>query len=342
MKQSVTITGENLNVVMNGVVAANEAPARMMSKAEMRIATLKAKGIDTSCYCTLGTDQVVKIENGKAIPVEMMDEVEKKMVEGGYINHYTLFRRWVMSQMFRMLRKQEQDGCNFTELIQDHGYEYSWRVVERELNAQVKMLKHGDNENFGARNRWFNNETVEEMANQYIGVLKQYIDGNLTYRMSRDGKVRLWKHTCNGIPYVRFRGKNIFVKDLNRKVFLPLENVVRDIKRSSDSRHLYEAVVKFNSLRKKMKGSTRMSQWFINSYKGSGAYFTCKNLIMFHGATFRNSGMYMGRKKSLMYLEDKANEYSKSNEAWRMMGVLKQLIRDSDISISKKIDEWKK
>ena len=50
----------------------------------------------------------------------------------------------------------------------------------------------------------------------------------------------------------------------------------------------------------------------------------------------------MGQKKSLKYLEDKANEYSKSNEAWRMMGVLKQLISDSGISISKKIDEWKK
>ena len=63
---------------------------------------------------------------------------------------------------------------------------------------------------------------------------------------------------------------------------------------------------------------------------------------MFHGATFRNNGMYMGQKKSLKYLEDKANEYSKSNEGWRMMGVLKQLISDSGISISKKIDEWKK
>lgn len=345
MKQSVTITGENLNVVMNGVVAGSTVTpqsARMMSKAEMRIAALKAKGIDTSCYFPLGSDSVVKIEDGVAVPVAMQDEVEKKLAAGGYINHYTLFRRWVMSQMFHMLRKQERDGCNFAELIQNHGYEYSWRVVERELNAQAKMLKHGDNENFNARNRWFNNETVSEMANQYIGVLKQYIDDNLTYRMSRDGKMRLWKHTCNGIPYVRFCGKNIFVKDLNRKVFLPLENVVRKIKRSSDSRDLYEAVVKFNSIRKKMKGSTKMSQWFINSYKGSGAYFTCKNLIMFHGATFRNNGMYMGQKKSLKYLEDKANEYSKSNEGWRMMGVLKQLISDSCISISKKIDEWKK
>lgn len=344
MKQSVTITGENLNVVMNGVVAESTAStqARMMSKAEMRIAALKAKGIDTSCYFPLGSDSVVKIEDGVAVPIAMQDEVEKKLVEGGYLNHYTLFRRWVMSQMFHMLRKQEQNGGTFTKLIQNHGYEYSWRVVERELNAQAKMSKHGDNENFDARNRWFNNESVAEMARHYVKTLKQYIDGNLAYRMSRDGNQRLWKHTCNGIPYVRFCGKNIFVKDLNKKVFFPLENLVSKIKYAGDSRDLYEAVVKFNSLRKKMKGSTKMSQYFIDAYKGSGAYFTCKNLIMFHGAQFRNSGMFMGQKRSLKYLEDKAKEYSKIKEEWRMMGVLKQLISDSGISISEKIGEWKK
>ena len=142
MKQAVTITGENLNVVMNGVVEGSTVTpqsARMMSKAEMRIAALKAKGIDTSCYFPLGSDSVVKIEDGVAVPVAMQDEVEKKLAAGGYINHYTLFRRWVMSQMFHMLRKQAQDGCNFAELIQNHGYEYPWRAVERDQNAQDKM-----------------------------------------------------------------------------------------------------------------------------------------------------------------------------------------------------------
>lgn len=339
MKQSVTITGENLNVVMNGVVAATEAPARMMSKAEMRIATLKAKGIDTSCYCTLGTDQVVKIENGKAIPVEMMDEVEKKMVEGGYINHYTLFRRWVMSQMFRMLRKQVDQRTSFTQLIQNHGYEYSWRVVERELNAQAKMYKNGDSENYVARNRWFNNDIVADMMKSYISRLQDHVENKLMYRKNAKG-YDVYKHTCKGNPYVRIGGKNVFVSDLEKKVFSPLRRLVCEVSSTPDVAKAHAAIVKFNRLRKKMQSETKMDQFFINAYKGSGAYFTCKNLILFHGATFRDGGKFLGQKKSLRYLEEKAQEYR--TEGWRMMGVLKQLISDSGISISAKIDEWEK
>lgn len=339
MKQSVTITGENLNVVMNGVVAANEAPARMMSKAEMRIATLKAKGIDTSCYCTLGTDQVVKIENGKAIPVEMMDEVEKKMVEGGYINHYTLFRRWVMSQMFRMLRKQVDQRTSFTQLIQNHGYEYSWRVVERELNAQAKMYKNGDSENYVARNRWFNNDIVADMMESYISRLQDHVENKLMYRKNAQGH-DVYKHTCKGNPYVRIGGKNVFVSDLEKKVFSPLRRLVREVSSTPDVAKAHAAIVKFNRLRKKMQSDTKMDQFFISAYKGSGAYFTCKNLILFHGATFRDGGKFLGQKKSLRYLEEKAQEYR--TEGWGMMGVLKQLISDSGISISAKIDEWSK
>lgn len=343
MKQSVTITGENLNVVMNGVVAESAAStqARMMSKAEMRIAALKAKGVDTSCYFPLGSESVVKIEDGVAVPVEMMDEVEKKVVEGGYINHYKLFRRWVMSQMFRMLRKQDENGGSFTKLIQDHGYEYSWRVVEQELKAQAKMREHRDMDNFEERKAWFDKTTVVAMANHYVGTLKEYVDDNLIYRTNRHGD-KVYKHTCNGLPYVRFRGKDMFVKDLNKKVYYPLERAIYRMEHALDASDFYEATCKFNRLRRKMKSDTKVSQWFIDAYKGSGAYFTCKNLIMFHGATFRNGGRFLGQKKSLDYLDDKLREYSSTHEGWRMMGVLKQLINDSNISVDGKIKEWEK
>ena len=39
-------------------------------------------------------------------------------------------------------------------------------------------------------------------------------------------------------------------------------------------------------------------------------------------------------------METKAEEYK--TEGWRMMGVMKQLIADSGISVEAKIAEWKK
>ena len=94
MKQIVTITGENLKVVANNV---ESAAAEKKTKAQMRIEALKAAGVDVSNYFTLGDDKLVKIENGTAVPVDMgdatIDAVGKKIVEGGYVNNWKLFRR---------------------------------------------------------------------------------------------------------------------------------------------------------------------------------------------------------------------------------------------------------
>lgn len=130
MKQIVTITGENLNIVTKNVEA---TAATKKTKAQMRLDALKAAGVDVSKYFPLGDDQLIKIENGAAVPVDMddaaNDEVGKKIVEGGYVNNWKLFRRWVMSQMFHMLRQMETDKLTFNEVLQRKGYEYQWRML---------------------------------------------------------------------------------------------------------------------------------------------------------------------------------------------------------------------
>lgn len=103
MKQIVTITGENLNIVTNSVEATGKK-----TKAQMRMEALKSAGVDVSNYYTLGADKLVRIEKGEAIPVDLddvvVDAVGKKIVEGGYVNNWKLFRRWVTAQIFGMLR----------------------------------------------------------------------------------------------------------------------------------------------------------------------------------------------------------------------------------------------
>ena len=64
-----------------------------------------------------------------------------------------------------------------------------------------------------------------------------------------------------------------------------------------------------------------------------------RNLIMFHGARFMKNGRKMSETDSLKELESKAKLYDE--EGWRMLGVLKQLIKDNNISVQVKILEWK-
>ena len=344
MKQIVTITGENLNIVTNNVEA---TAATKKTKAQMRLEALKAAGVDVSKYFPLGDDQLIKIENGAAVPVDMddatIDAVGKKIVEGGYVSNWKLFRRWVMSQMFHMIRQMETDKLTFNEVLQHKGYEYQWRMLENELYAQMKMAAHGDHENAGARNRWFGGFVAADMAYDYINKLRKYVDNNLIYKVKKDahGNVKkTYKHTCKGNPYVRLQNEDIFVADLEKKVYAPLCNLARKMYDSNTYKEVYDAVHEFNKKRKHLAWDTKQSDAFISAYKGSGSYYTMRNLIMFHGARFKNGGRKLSEEKSLEKLDKLSLEYS--NEGWRMLGVLKQLIKDNGISIQGKIDEWKK
>ncbi len=348
MKQIATITGENLNVVVKNVeAAAGEAQAHKKTKAEKRMDALRAMGYDMSKYFTLGDEQVVEIKDGKAVPVEFVqiapdaDDVEKKLVEGGYVNNWSLFRRWVMSQMFHMLRDMQEYHLSFNETLQRHGYEYQWKMLEREFYAQMKMSKHGDRDNAARRSMWFNGETAHYMAVDYVMQLKKYIDDNLTYRKNRKGKLK-YKHTCKGNAYIRLSNTNVFVSDLEKKVYAPLMNLAVAMKGTSSVETIYKTVHTFNQMRKHLAARTKQSMEFINAYKGSGAYFTMRNLIMFHGARFTKDGEPLSQEMSLLELERMASDCVTYGEAWRMLGILKQLIKDSNISVRGKIDEWKK
>lgn len=343
MKQIVTITGENLNIVTNNVEAT--AATGKKTKAQMRIEALKAAGVDVSKYFPLGDDQLVKIENGAAVPVDMddatIDAVGKKIVEGGYVNNWKLFRRWVMSQMFHMLRDMEKDGKSFNEVLQKKGYEYQWRMLENELYAQVKMSEHGDLDNVGSRNRWFNGDVASDMATDYISKLRKYVDDNLIYNVKKDkdgNEKKAYMHTCKGTPYVRLQNKDIFVSDLEKKVYTPLREIANEMAAVATYKQLYAVVRKFNKNRKHLEWNTKQADAFISAYKGSGAYYTMRNLIMFHGARFLKGGRKMSEAASLKELESKAKSYDE--QGWRMLGVLKQLVKESNIDIQGKINEW--
>ena len=343
MKQIVTITGENLNIVTKNVEA---TAATKKTKAQMRLEALKAAGVDVSKYFPLGDDQLIKIENGAAVPVDMddatIDSVGKQIVEGGYVSNWKLFRRWVMSQMFHMLRDMDKNGRTFNEVLQHKGYEYQWRMLENELYAQMKMAAHGDHENAGARNRWFGGFVAADMAYDYIKKLRKYVDNNLIYKVKKDahGNVKkTYKHTCKGNPYVRLQNDDIFVADLEKKVYAPLGNLARKMYDSNTYKEVYDAVHEFNKKRKHLAWDTKQADAFITAYKGSGSYYTMRNLIMFHGARFMKNGRKMSETDSLKELESKAKLYDE--EGWRMLGVLKQLIKDNNISVQVKILEWK-
>lgn len=298
-------------------------------KAEAKIEALRAAGVNVSNLFSMkgadGKETIARLTDGHLEMLQDNDPIFAAILNGGTVPNSQLFRRWVMAQVFHMLATG-----NFTGALQKKGYAYQWKMMLDEMEAQAKMWLRSDFENFAQRNRYFNKERIVAIAADYIDRLNDHIR-NLPRKL------------CKRTPYIRLKGKNIFTEDIVTKVIQPLQLTMYRIKDASDPVELHKQLVNFFKLVKKtwIAYDIPMSAVFKDSYKGAGAYFTMRNLILFHGAKFRaDNGRFLSQKQSLAVLESKAEEYK--TEGWRLFGVMKKLIDDSHISIARKIAEWHK
>lgn len=311
-----------------------QTPAQM--KAEAKIEALRKAGVNVDNLFSMkgatGQETIARLENGQLTIVPDDDPIYASIINRGTVPNRRLFRRWVMAQVFHMLTYKSWRGYEkgFIPALESKGYKYQWKMILEELRVQEK-LSHNDIENFVARNRWFNAQRIGVMCDDYLLELSKHVAGL---------KIR----HCKGVPYVRLSGMNIFKSDLESKVFNEVRNAIRAVKNAPNPTKLYLAVQRFAGLVKRfyLTSNIPMSQEFKDAYKGVGAYFTMQNLILFHGASFKNGCVKMGKAKSLAHLALKAEEYGNSNEGWRLFGVMKKLIADSGINIEQKMAEWRK
>lgn len=320
--------GQNGDSCCGDTCCVNRQPIKNM-KAKEKIEALRAAGVNVENLFSMkganGQETIARLVNGNLEIVNDDDPIFAAILNGGTVPNSQLFRRWVMAQVFHMLATG-----NFTGALQKKGYSYQWKMLLDEMKTQTKMWLCNDLENFAQRNFYFNQERAVSIAKDYIDALKDHIR-------------TLPRKLCKRVPYIRLKGKNIFVEDIPTKVIQPLERNLFRIKNAKDPVVLYKWLVNFYKLVKKtwIAYNIPMSAVFKDSYKGAGAYFTMRNLILFHGAKFRaENGRFLSQQQSLSVLESKAEEYK--TEGWRLFGVMKKLIEDNGIKIEKKIAEWRK
>jgi hypothetical protein len=327
MKRNVMISGEfTVSELTSATATQGSKNTPKPRKAQERIEALRKAGVDVTGYFAMNDEQIIRIEDNVPRYVEDDDPIFARIAEQGYIGNYKLYRRWVMAQMFRMLRHMEDYNWNMTKCIQSHGYEYSWKMVENELRDQYKMYKHGDMQSYYERNHWFNKAVVMEMARDYMSKLYKYVDG-LTVRH------------CKGKPYKTIRGKHFFTKNIHEEVYMPILRRIEVVNKAKTPQELYEAVRRLNLYRVQLHWGEKLPEIFINAYKGAGGFFTMKNLIMFHGCRFFEGSKKLSVDKSLAALDCYTSEYK--NEGWRMIGVMKELMDKNNISICQKQQEWR-
>ena len=331
-----TVIGKDSGLgIIYPAVAAQSAPVKPCKTAQERIDALRDAGVDVNNLFAMkganGGEYIASNKDGRLAILDDNDPIFGHILSQGTVPNYRLFRRWVMGQMFHMLsytdfRSKEPVGV--TEMIHRLGYEYQWKMLLNELHAQMKM-EGRDAVNFADRNRWFNTEVVVAMAEDYITQLKKRVEN-------------LKERKCKGIPYKRINNRNIFVSDLQAKLFTPLLMAIMRIKQAKNATQFYNAAKKFNDMRIRMPHDTPQSRAWVDAYKGSGAFFTMQNLIRFPEFTAINdAGTRLDKYQSFAFLSEKAEMY-KNGEGWRLLAVLKKMLNDNNIDIKKKMSEWRK
>jgi len=289
---------------------------------------LKAAGVDTTKYFSInlptGGSQLMKMTDG-GVPVAVTDDdpIMAAIRTQGTVPNRSLFRRWVMSQVFHGL----QCSGGFTQWMKWHGYKYQWEMLVEELRVQAKLYGK-DMENYDARNRWFNRNLAVTMANDYVEQLRKDTHKRPT-------------HKCKGVPYIRFSNENYFVSDIEKKLITPVQTRIVAIERAKNPQQLYDAVRNF--WWRMPSGSQHYDQCaaWKDAYKGMGAYATMQNLLRFHGCGFPNGNQfyYNARLSDLQMLENAAKEYA-NGEGWRLFGLMKQMLEMNGIDIKAKMQEW--
>lgn len=308
----------------------------MMTKKE-RMEKLNNAGINTGKYFTLNVNEsipagakihIVVDKDGNYVPeIVQEDAIFNMIIEDGYVKNTKLHRRFVMAQMFHMLNYVSYDkkfnGYNDC-LKRMYGYDYTLKMMMEEIRVLGK-LEARDTESFNERVHFFDKDVVVAVLEDYLEKLKKYVEA-------------LPDRNCKGIPYKRIKRMDVFNADLDKKIYAPVKMHISAVKYARNYKQIYEVLEKFMRSYIKLPYDTPKSKVWIDTYKGAGAYYTLKNLVMFH-----NCGIKVDKfdvrygMSAVTFLNGKLDAYK--GEGWRMFALMKKVIADNNFDFKARMEE---
>ena len=299
----------------------------MLNKNE-RMNKLNESGVNVGKYFT------VNLENGTSIhliidehgnPVKVDDTIANNIIEDGYVRNTKLHRRFVMAQMFQGLNYVSWDKkrTGYNAWLKNFGINYEFEMMLEEIRVLSK-LEERDRDTFIERSHFFTKDVIAKTMEDYVVELKNHID-------------KLPTKKCKGVPYKRIKGNNIFVVDIEKKVYAQFSIDICRVKYASNYNELYKIVKNFMSKMMVLPYGTPKSRAWIDAYKGEGAFYTLKNLVMFHGCGVEVNGHMVYGAVAVTVLNKRLNEYH--GEGWRMFALMKKVIADNKFDFKKRMEE---
>lgn len=284
-----------------------------------RIETLKKNGVDTNRFFTLVVNETIPAGTRINISIDENEAIAKEILESGYVKNTKLHRRFVAAQYFRMLNSA--DGWH-DYLNRNYGYMYQFDMMIEEVRV-LKEIAKSDMDTFNERAQFFTHAVVMQVLHDYRKDVIKYIS-------------ELPRKSCKKVPYVYIKGYgNVFIKDIDENVLAPINAVIGRCGACVDYNALYSALVYFKSRMVKLPYYTKKSKAWVDAFQKEGAFYTLKNLIMFHDVNLAyGGGVYNTQKSSMNALNELVCNY----EGYKMHALLKKTIEVNNFNFAASIE----
>lgn len=289
-----------------------------MEKLSKRIAMLEEMGVDTTKFNLEMTNK----------GIEICSDADK-VVEDKQIQNGEAFRRWVMAQTFKMLYEPSyrKDYFGYHEeygwdayLRNNYDYGYQFKMMNDEVKVLAK-LEIVDKRAFAERSMFFNGHVVIETCEDYIRKFNKYVKTH-TRRTKKGEYVKLEKYGTVDL-------------DMVDSIVISLECIIDDMKEAENYAELGALLRKFIKKMNRLPKNTSKSYMWKDAFKGNGAYYTLRNMILFHGCVLRDCN---DKYSSLDALESYASSLENGN-MWRLHMLLKDTIEYNDFDFRKSINK---
>ena len=277
--------------------------------------------------CKRGKDVTARIKallSGDEEALKYISSIIGEINDTGYIEVEGIVRRWVPSQCLAMIYNGKR---SFHKILTDMGFDYSWKVLIRDLKQQAKLWRKSDEDGYVDRNRWYNKTTAYAMSQDFLEQLVKTCN-------------TMPRHKCRGKAYInmRCRGinsqKGLFESELSDfcNSFLVASGKIYKAKTPVELLKACEAF--FRKTKVFSNWSAKQAPAFTNAYKAAGAYYTMKDLILFENCRMITNDSPIkfcpDSETSLEEMERHFDDIVKNHTViecgYRMLGLLKAFL----------------
>ena len=285
-----------------------------------RMETLNNNGVDTSRYFTLVANNDIPAGTRFNVEVETpYADVAKTIQEDGYVKNSRLHRRFITAHYFRMLNSS-MGWHGYLNACYD--YMYQFKMMTEEVRVLTKLQKK-DKAVFAERSKFFTLDVVKEVLDCYVKAVEEYLAGQpIKY--------------CKGKPYIYIKSYgNCFIDDIERRVLSPIKVMVDMCKKCYSYSEMYETLCMLNKVMIRLPYHTKKSKAWVNAFQASGAYYSLRNLVMYHNVALPIENVVYEGELAVYALKELLGEY----KGYQFNALLKRTIEYNNFDFKKSISK---